>query len=180
MPSSRTAARHRRWSVPLHGAPDHSLGRETLDIGSGADSEQPDHWQTALGDHDLLALSSPVQPRAQVGSQLANGDFHNLDRTAWRSLNVRRQPAEQPRPALRSRRRGGREVPSCAAARRVTVVVLARCSAQGEPASDCPWTGGWAKGTCPGSPLRCSIDHSNGGGAASPWQLMVRVEACRR
>jgi len=92
--SSWTAARHRRWSVPLHGAPDHSLARETLELGSGTDSEQPNHWQTALGDDDLLALSSPVQPRAQVGSQFANGDFHDLDSTAWQSLNVRRQSVE--------------------------------------------------------------------------------------
>jgi len=90
--SSWTAARHRRWSVPLYGAPDHSLARETLKLGSGADSEQPNHWQTALGDDDLLALLGSVEPRAQIGSQLANGDFHGLNCTAWQYLIVRRQP----------------------------------------------------------------------------------------
>lgn len=37
-PSSRTATRHRRWSVPLHGAPDHPLAREAFKVGSGTDS----------------------------------------------------------------------------------------------------------------------------------------------
>ena len=37
-PSLRTATRHRRWSVPLHGVPDHPLAREALKVGSGTDS----------------------------------------------------------------------------------------------------------------------------------------------
>lgn len=81
-PSSRSVVRRRQWSVPLHGAPDHSLAREALQLGDGVNAEQPDHWQSPFCDDDLFSVPGTVEPRAQVGSQFTDGDFQGLDRTS--------------------------------------------------------------------------------------------------
>ena len=131
---------------------------------------------------DPVALNPGPNTSTKYDEQQKQKVHRNLDlQIAWKD-RPRSLPVGGMAQAVRRRAclqiASAPEVPICAAVSNTPDVVLAWRSAPGWTCDDSGWRlGGWH---VPQLPIRCCIGHSNGEDAASSWEFIVPVGACRR